>query len=142
MEAYSPKQLAGEAKIAICLQRLLEKGFIDSYRCVDSKDSIDREIDALGVDFYIYKKSKKKYPVVVIQAKSSKNGMKKFVDHSVQRGLENRRFISVVYARKTDSFLRIKKILRKRIRSFRIPLALILPAHLIKIIYQRLAVEE
>lgn len=142
METHRAKQLAGEAKINVCLQRLLEEGFIDGYRCVDSKDSIDREIDALGVDFYIYKNSKKRYPVVVLQAKSSKNGMKKFVDHSVHLGLENRRFIPVVYARKTDSFLRIKKILRKRIRSFRVPLLLILPVRLIKIIYQRLAVEE
>ena len=62
MEIKNPKKLAGEEKIDVCLQKFLKEGFIDSYRRVNVEDCIDREIDALGVDFYIYKKKKKKYP--------------------------------------------------------------------------------
>ncbi|MBU6414764.1 hypothetical protein KGQ34_00775 [Patescibacteria group bacterium] len=142
MEIRRAKQLAGEEKIDVCLQQLLHEGFIDSYRRVDSKDSIDREIDAWGIDFYIYKGNKKKYPVVVLQAKSSKRGMEKFVKHSRQKGWENRRHIPVVYARQNDSLYRIEKILRKRIRGFRVSLAFIVPVRLVNIIYQRLRVGE
>lgn len=141
LETRRTRQLAGEEKIDVCLQQLLHEGFIHSYRRVDSKDSIDREIDAWGVDFYIYKWNKKKYPVVVLQAKSSKRGMNKFVKRSRQKGWKNRRYIPVVYARQNDSLYRIEKILRKRIRSFRAPLALIVPTRLVKIICQRLGVK-